>query len=202
VSQTQVKADIGLSFSNLLRTLLRQDPNIIMVGEMRDQETAEIAIRSSLTGHLVLSTLHTNDAPSAITRLIDMGIEPYLVASSVTMIVAQRLVRKLCAHCKCEDKVSNTIKTGIGLHDGIPIYKGLGCAACGHTGYKGRTGIFEVLPISEEIRRLINSKAYVSDIRNQALKEGLISLRESALSKLTDGITSLEEFMREISVIS
>jgi type IV pilus assembly protein PilB len=202
VSQTQVKPDIGLTFANLLRTLLRQDPNIIMVGEMRDQETAEIAIRSSLTGHLVLSTLHTNDAPSAITRLVDMGIEPYLVASSVTMIIAQRLVRKVCEHCKFEEKIPNDIRTGIGFHGGIPVYKGLGCSACGHTGYKGRTGIFEVLPISEEIRRLINSKAYASDIRNRGIKEGLVTLRESALSKLTDGITSLEEVMREIAVIS
>lgn len=202
VSQTQVKPDIGLSFASLLRTLLRQDPNIIMVGEMRDQETAEIAIRSSLTGHLVLSTLHTNDSPSAVTRLVDMGIEPYLVASSVTMIIAQRLVRRICSHCKCEDNVSNDIKKNIGLSPDVRIYKGLGCSNCGHTGYRGRTGIFEVLPISEEIRRLINNRVYASDIRDQAVKEGLISLRDSALSKLTDGITSLEEVVREISVIS
>ncbi len=202
VSQTQVKADISLTFANLLRTLLRQDPNIIMVGEMRDQETAEIAIRSSLTGHLVLSTLHTNDAPSAITRLVDMGVEPYLVASSVTMIIAQRLVRKLCSHCKCEDNASENIKKSIGLSPDIQVYKGLGCSACGHTGYRGRTGIFEVLPISEEIRRQINNKAYASDIRSQAITEGMINLRDSALSKLTDGITSLEEVVREISVIS
>ncbi len=202
ISQTQVKPEIDLTFANLLRTLLRQDPNIIMVGEMRDQETAEIAIRSSLTGHLVLSTLHTNDAPSAITRLVDMGVEPYLVSSSVTMIIAQRLVRKICTHCKCEEKVSYDIKKSIGLSPDTPVYKGLGCSSCGHTGYRGRTGIFEVLPISEEIRRLINNKVYASDIRNQAVKEGLVSLRDSALSKLTDGITSLEEVVREISVIS
>ncbi len=202
VSQTQVNPGINLTFANLLRTMLRQDPNIIMVGEMRDQETAEIAIRSSLTGHLVLSTLHTNDAPSAITRLIDMGIEPYLVASSVTMIVAQRLVRKICTRCKCEDNTKVDIKKSIGLSPDIPVYKGLGCSACGHTGYRGRTGIFEVMPISEEIRRQINNRAYASDIRSQAVKEGLITLRDSALSKLTDGITSLEEVVREISVIS
>lgn len=202
VSQTQVKPDIGLTFANLLRTLLRQDPNIIMVGEMRDQETASIAIRSSMTGHLVLSTLHTNDAPSAVTRLIDMGIEPFLVASSVTMVVAQRLVRKICTHCRCIDTVSDGIKKSVGLHKDTPLYKGLGCSACGHTGYRGRTGIFEVLPISEEIRRIVNNKVYASDIRNQAAQEGVISLRESALAKLADGITSLEEVMREISVIS
>ena len=202
ISQTQVKTDINLTFANLLRTLLRQDPNIIMIGEMRDQETAEIAIRSSLTGHLVLSTLHTNDTPSAITRLVDMGVEPYLVASSVTMIIAQRLVRKICPHCKCEENVSNNIKTDIGLSSEIPVYKGLGCSSCGYTGYRGRTGIFEVLPISEDTRRLINKKCYTSDIRNQACKEGFISLRNSALSNLTKGITSLEEVIREISVIS
>ncbi len=202
ISQTQINADIGLSFANLLRTLLRQDPNIIMVGEMRDQETAEIAIRSSLTGHLVLSTLHTNDAPSAITRIIDMGVESYLVASSISMIVAQRLVRRVCTHCKCEDTSSNDIKKSIGLSTDIPVYKGLGCSNCGHTGYRGRTGIYEVLPISEEIRRLINDKAYASDVRAQAVKEGLVSLRDCALSKLMDGITSVEEVLREISVVT
>jgi type IV pilus assembly protein PilB len=118
------------------------------------------------------------------------------------MIVAQRLVRRVCSHCKCEDTVSNDIKKSIGLSTDVPIFKGLGCSACGHTGYRGRTGIFEVLPISEEIRRLINNKSYASDIRDQAVKEGLVSLRDSALSKLTDGITSLEEVMREISVIT
>ncbi len=202
VSQTQVKPEINLTFANLLRTLLRQDPNVIMVGEMRDQETAEIAIRSSLTGHLVLSTLHTNDAPSAITRLIDMGVESYLVASSVTMIVAQRLVRRVCEHCKCEDNISNDIKKSLGLSSDVKVYKGLGCSQCGHTGYRGRTGIFEVLPISEEIRRLINKKAYASDIREQGLKEGMVSLRDSAFTALIDGRTSIEEVMREISVIS
>ncbi len=202
ISQTQIKPDIGLTFAAMLRTLLRQDPNIIMVGEMRDQETAEIAIRSSLTGHLVLSTLHTNDAPSAITRLIDMGVESYLVASSVSMIIAQRLVRRICSHCKCEDTLSNDIKKSIGLSSEITVYKGLGCSACGHTGYRGRTGIFEVLPISEEIRHLINNKVYASDIRNQAVKEGLVSLRDSALLKLTEGETSIEEVVREISVLT
>lgn len=202
VSQTQVKNEINLTFANLLRTLLRQDPNIIMVGEMRDQETAEIAIRSSLTGHLVLSTLHTNDSPSAITRLVDMGVEPYLVASSVTMIVAQRLVRRICEHCKCEDTVSYEIKKSLGLSFDVKVYKGLGCMQCGHTGYKGRTGIFEVLPISEEIRMMINNRAYASKIREQALSEGMVTLRDSALSSLVDGQTSIEEVMREISVLS
>lgn len=199
VNQTHVNPAIGMTFAQSLRTLLRQDPDIIMVGEMRDQETAEIAIRSSLTGHLVLSTLHTNDAPSAITRLVDMGIEPYLVSSSVTMIVAQRLVRKICTHCKCETNVPAEMKKSVGLQAHTVLYKGLGCLACGHTGYRGRTGIFEVLPMSESIRALINQKAYVSEIRDAALKDGMVQLREHALSKLTDGITTIEEVLREVA---
>jgi type IV pilus assembly protein PilB len=203
VNQTQVNTLTGMTFAHSLRTLLRQDPDIIMVGEMRDQETAEIAIRASLTGHLVLSTLHTNDAPSAVTRLIDMGIEPYLISSSVTMIVAQRLVRKICSHCKCEDKnATNETKKALGLTPETVIYKGLGCSSCGYTGYKGRTGLFEVMPVSDAIRQLINKKSISSDLREQAVREGMAVLRDSALSALVDGITSLEEVQREISVIS
>lgn len=202
VNQTQVNTLIGNTFASSLRTLLRQDPDVIMVGEMRDQETAEIAIRSSLTGHLVLSTLHTNDAPSAVTRLLDMGIEPYLVSSSVSMIVAQRLVRKICPSCKCETEVSEDIRNGLGLSGSVKFYKGLGCSSCGHTGYKGRTGIFEVLPVSDTIRSLINKKAYAAEIRSAALKEGMVLLRESASSMLVDGITTAEEVLREVSVIS
>jgi type II secretory ATPase GspE/PulE/Tfp pilus assembly ATPase PilB-like protein len=202
VNQTQVNTLTGVTFASSLRTLLRQDPDIIMVGEMRDQETGEIAVRSSLTGHLVLSTLHTNDAPSAITRLVDMGIEPYLVASSVTMIVAQRLVRKICDHCKCEEQVPENIRQNIGLASSTRVFKGLGCSACGYTGYQGRTGIFEVLPISEQIRSLIKEKAYASEIRNQAIQDGLISLRDHALTKLQQGVTSFEEVLREVSVLS
>lgn len=201
VNQTQVNPSIGMTFAHSLRTLLRQDPDVIMVGEMRDQETAEISIRASLTGHLVLSTLHTNDAPSATSRLIDMGIEPYLVSSSVTMIVAQRLVRKICSHCKCEITVSEDIKRSLGLSADIPLYKGVGCSACGYTGYKGRTGIFEVLPVSDQIRSMINRKAYAAEIRAAALDEGMITLREHALSKLTDGQTTLEEVLREVAVV-
>jgi len=201
VNQTQVNIAAGMTFANSLRTLLRQDPDIIMVGEMRDQETADIAIRASLTGHLVLSTLHTNDAPSAMTRMVDMGVEPYLVSSSVNMVVAQRLVRKICEHCKCEDDVSDDIKQELGIQSSAKIYKGLGCSNCGYTGYKGRTGIFEVMPISDTIRRMINEKAYAAEIKKQAVKEGLVSLRDDALSKLLDGNTSLEEVMREISLI-
>jgi type IV pilus assembly protein PilB len=203
VNQTQVNVATGMTFAHTLRTLLRQDPDIIMVGEMRDQETAEIAIRASLTGHLVLSTLHTNDAPSAVTRLIDMGIQPYLVSSSVTMIVAQRLVRKICKHCKCENtNVSTETRKALGLPADTVIYKGLGCSNCGYTGYKGRTGFFEVMPVTDTIRELINKKSYSSTLREQAIKEGMVVLRDSALAALVDGVTSLEEVQREISVIS
>jgi type IV pilus assembly protein PilB len=205
VNQTQVNTLTGMTFAHSLRTLLRQDPDIIMVGEMRDQETAEIAIRASLTGHLVLSTLHTNDAASAVTRLIDMGIEPYLVSSSVTMIVAQRLVRRICSHCKCEDTVANgnhETKKALGLLPETVIYKGLGCSSCGYTGYKGRTGLFEVMPVTDAIRQLINKKSISSELREQAVREGMAVLRDSALAALVDGLTSLEEVQREISVIS
>jgi type IV pilus assembly protein PilB len=191
-----------MTFAFSLRTLLRQDPDIIMVGEMRDQETAEIAIRASLTGHLVLSTLHTNDAPSAITRLVDMGIEPYLVSSSLTLVVAQRLVRKICTKCKCEDCVPAETKKNVGLPEGAVVYKGVGCSSCGYTGYKGRIGIFEVMPITESIRQLINKKASVADIRNQALAEGMVVLRDDALSKLIDGMTTIEEVSRETAMVS
>lgn len=201
VSQTQVNLATGMSFANSLRTLLRQDPDIIMVGEMRDQETADIAIRASLTGHLVLSTLHTNDAPSAMTRLVDMGIESYLVSSSVTMVVAQRLVRCICEQCKCEDSESDAIKKDLGIALHHPVFKGLGCSHCGYTGYRGRSGIFEVMVVSETIRRLIHEKAYADAIRTQAAREGMVSLRQDALAKLLAGITSVEEVMREIAVL-
>src|SRR5512133_3224428 len=201
VNQTQVNPVTGMTFAHSLRTLLRQDPDVIMVGEMRDQDTAEIAIRASLTGHLVLSTLHTNDAPSAATRLVDMGIEPYLVSSSVTMIIAQRLVRKICKQCKCEALVSEDIKKNLGLQITTKLYKGVGCSSCGYTGYRGRTGLFEVLPVSDTIRTLINKKAYAAEIRNAALNEGMITLRDHALSKLTDGETTVEEVLREIAVV-
>ena len=203
VNQTQVNLATGMTFAHSLRTLLRQDPDIIMVGEMRDQETAEIAIRASLTGHLVLSTLHTNDAPSAFTRLIDMNVEPYLVSSSVTMVVAQRLVRRICTHCKCENtSASVETKKALGLPAEAIIYKGLGCSNCGYTGYKGRTGLFEVMPVTDSIRILINKKSYSSELREAAIKEGMVVLRDNALAALVDGVTSLEEVQREISVIS
>ncbi len=202
VNQTQVNQAAGMTFANSLRTLLRQDPDVIMVGEMRDRDTAEIAIRASLTGHLVLSTLHTNDAVSAATRLIDMGVEPYLVSSSISMIIAQRLVRKICDNCKCETEPSEDIIKNFGLQKDIVLYKGLGCSACGYTGYRGRTGLYEVLPITDTLRSLINQKTYASELRSAATKEGLVLLRDHALSRLVSGITSAEEILREIAVLS
>jgi type IV pilus assembly protein PilB len=202
ISQSQVNLATGMTFAQSLRTLLRQDPDVIMVGEMRDRETAEIAIRSSLTGHLVLSTLHTNDAPSAVTRLIDMGIEPYLVSSSVSMIIAQRLVRKICHQCKCETSITDDIRKSLGVGPDAALFKGLGCQACGYTGYRGRTGIFEVLPITDSLRMLINSKTYAASIRKAAVDEGMVLLAENAKALLLDGVTSAEEILRETSVIT
>jgi type II secretory ATPase GspE/PulE/Tfp pilus assembly ATPase PilB-like protein len=201
VNQTQVNQATDMTFAACLRTLLRQDPDILMIGEMRDRETADIAMRASLTGHLVLSTLHTNDAASAVTRLVDIGIEPYLLASTVTMIVAQRLVRKICDRCKCEDVISDEMRKSLGLMAGTPVFRGLGCSACGHTGYRGRTGIFEVLAISDGIRTLIKDGASATEIRDFAIPEGLVTLREHALSRLYEGATSVEEVVREVSLI-
>lgn len=197
INQVQVNEKIGLTFSNVLRYVLRQDPDIIMVGEIRDRETAEIAVRSALTGHLVLSTLHTNDAPSTITRLVDMGIEPYLVASSLVGVIAQRLVRKVCSYCKEAHVVSERdILVSEGFEPGTIYYVGKGCEECGNTGYKGRTGLFEIMLMSEDIQRLTVERAPASRIRNQAIKEGMITLREDGIRKVKAGITTPEEVMR------
>jgi len=198
INQSQVKPEIDFTFANALRSFLRQDPNVIMVGEIRDFETMEIAIRAALTGHLVLSTLHTNDAPSAITRLLDMGAEPFLVSSSVTLVLAQRLVRRICEKCKAQTEISGEIKEKLGLVNGNPtFYKGSGCPYCNFTGYKGRIAVFEIMNISEKISELIVKKATASEIRNQAKKEGMLSLREDAIKKMLLGITTAEEVIRE-----
>lgn len=185
INQCNVKHDIGFDFANALRSFLRQDPNVIMVGEIRDKETAEIAIRASLTGHLVFSTLHTNDSLSAITRLIDMGVEPFLVSASVKLIVAQRLVRKLCS-CKTtkkEDKLSEPSVNG--------------CEKCSYIGYKGRTALYEMLKLSEDLKELITERAPAKKVKETALKNGLKTLRESGIEKIKNGITSYEEVLRE-----
>lgn len=200
INQIAVKADIGLTFAIGLRHILRQDPNVVMVGEIRDLETAEIAIRAALTGHLVFSTLHTNDAPSAFTRLIDMGIEPFLVASSVEAVMAQRLVRTICKSCKTEQEVQPEYLRKIGFpeeHIGkSPVYHGVGCEECRGLGYQGRTGIHELLILTEGIRSLILNRSAASTIAQLAVEQGMRSLRHDGWEKVLKGETTIEEVMR------
>ena len=201
INQVQVREQIGLTFAAALRSFLRQDPNIILVGEIRDFETAEIGIKAALTGHMVLSTLHTNDAPSTISRLINMGIEPFLVATSVNLIQAQRLIRRVCKDCKAEHHVppEALVEVGFSAAEAASFkgYKGAGCGVCNGTGYKGRVGLYEVMEITEELRELILVNASVLDIRRKAIEEGMITLRESGLHKVRQGITTIEEVVRE-----
>jgi type IV pilus assembly protein PilB len=201
INQVQVRESIGLNFAAALRSFLRQDPNIILVGEIRDFETAEIAVKAALTGHLVLSTLHTNDAPSTVNRLMNMGIEPFLVASSVHLICAQRLVRKVCANCKEPHPTppAALMQAGYNADDANTVtpMKGKGCERCIKTGYKGRVGLYEVMEISEELRELILVGASGPELRRKAVDEGMITLRQSGLRKVKDGMTSLEEVVRE-----
>ncbi len=200
INQVQMKDEIGLNFAATLRSFLRQDPDIIMVGEIRDYETAEIAVKAALTGHLVLSTLHTNDAPSTINRLLNMGIEPFLVASSTLLILAQRLARKLCPNCKEAEKVPAQALLDIGYKDEdlseLVCYKGKGCDICSGTGYKGRIALYEVMPISDAIKELILEGATATEIKRQMMADGCKTLRMSGLTKIKEGITSIEEVMR------
>jgi type IV pilus assembly protein PilB len=204
INQVQMKEQIGLNFAAALRSFLRQDPNIILVGEIRDFETAEIAIKASLTGHLVLSTLHTNDAPSTINRLMNMGVEPFLVATSVNIICAQRLVRRLCVNCKVVDSHHQPeealYKVGFTPEEverGITFYKPVGCEVCNKRGYKGRVGLYEVLEISETLKDMILTGASAIEIREQGQKEGMITLRRSGCRKVLDGVTTIAEIIRE-----
>ncbi|HEX3250052.1 MAG TPA: type IV-A pilus assembly ATPase PilB [Pyrinomonadaceae bacterium] len=201
INQVQMKEQIGLNFAAALRSFLRQDPNIILVGEIRDFETAEIAIKAALTGHLVLSTLHTNDAPSTISRLMNMGIEPFLVATSVNLIQAQRLIRRICKDCKHEHQtpVEALVEVGLSTEEAktIKTYKGKGCSTCNNTGYKGRIGLYEVMEITDEIRELILIGASALELRKKAIDDGMITLRESGLFKIRSGLTTLEEVVRE-----
>jgi type IV pilus assembly protein PilB len=201
INQVQMKESIGLNFAAALRSFLRQDPNIVLVGEVRDFETAEIAIKAALTGHLVLSTLHTNDAPSTINRLMNMGIEPFLVATSLNLVVAQRLIRRVCPKCRQPDDVPVQALLNIGFSESeaptIELFKGRGCDECNQRGYKGRIGIYEVMRISEDIRELILSGASAIELRRKALEEGMIGLRQSGLQKIRDGVTTIEEVVRE-----
>lgn len=200
ITQVQVHEEIGRTFAQVLRAFLRQDPDIIMVGEIRDFETAEIAVKAALTGHLVLSTLHTNDAPSTITRLVNMGIEPFLISSSVILIVAQRLARKLCENCKKEQKYSKDYLIKLGFPesslDRLKIYEPKGCPECNQTGYRGRIGLYEVMPIKEEIKELILTGASANEIKKEAIRVGMITLRQSGIRKIMAGITSIEEVLR------
>ncbi|HPZ08914.1 MAG TPA: type IV-A pilus assembly ATPase PilB [Candidatus Eremiobacteraeota bacterium] len=203
INQVQINPKAGLHFSTALRSFLRQDPDIIMVGEIRDQETAQIAIESALTGHLVLSTLHTNDAPGAITRLIDMGIEPFLVASALVGVIAQRLVRRICPNCResytpPEEAVA---KFGLNLADtNIVFYHGRGCEHCKGTGYKGRSGIYEMMTINENVRPLILRNAPTVEVKDAAIENGMVTLQEDGLRKVLEGTTTIEECLRVVYV--
>jgi type IV pilus assembly protein PilB len=201
INQVQMKDQIGLNFAAALRSFLRQDPNIVLVGEIRDFETAEIAIKASLTGHMVLSTLHTNDAPSTISRMVNMGIEPFLVATSVNIIQAQRLIRRICANCKEEKSTlaEALVEVGFSAEEAptIKTYKGRGCETCNNTGFKGRVGLYEVMEITDELRELIIIGASAIELRKKAVELGMITLRGSGLQKIREGITTIEEVVKE-----
>jgi type IV pilus assembly protein PilB len=200
INQVQVKEEIGLTFASSLRSFLRQDPDIIMVGEIRDFETAEIGVKAALTGHLVLSTLHTNDAPSTISRLLNMGIEPFLVSSSVILILAQRLSRRICSQCKIEENVPNAALLKIGFTEEeaktVKCFKGKGCPACNGSGYKGRVALYEVMLIRDELKELILEGASSAELKKTAVRLGMKTLRMSGLTKVAEGVTSMEEVLR------
>jgi type IV pilus assembly protein PilB len=200
INQVQMHEEIGLTFASSLRSFLRQDPDIIMVGEIRDFETAQIAIQAALTGHLVLSTVHTNDAPGTIGRLIDMGVEPFLIASAVILILAQRLIRKICSECKEPIQVHPQLLIDLGIPPDevktFPVFKGKGCPICSNTGYKGRLGLYEVMPMKEEIKELILSRASTSEIKKEAVRLGMKTLRQSGIHKVRTGATTIDEVLR------
>ncbi|HOT29824.1 MAG TPA: ATPase, T2SS/T4P/T4SS family [Candidatus Ozemobacteraceae bacterium] len=201
VNQVHVKSDIGLTFARTLRALMRQDPNVIMVGEIRDTETAQIAVEAAMTGHLVLSTLHTNDAPSTIGRLIDLEVEPYLIASTLSVAVAQRLVRRICPRCvqphaPAESEVEDLQMDKLNVPAGLAFFKGKGCNNCKTSGYKGRTAVHEMMTLSDPIRRLIVNKASASEIRRAAIDGGMVPLRKCAILKASKGVTTIEEILR------
>jgi type II secretory ATPase GspE/PulE/Tfp pilus assembly ATPase PilB-like protein len=215
-SQSQIKPQIGYNFANGLRSIVRQDPDIIMVGEVRDFETAEMAVHAALTGHIVLSTLHTNDAAGAIPRLTDMKVEPFLIASSVNTVIAQRLVRKICPHCRKQYELSKDVLDDIkvkieikkmppqrqkliDIRESIKLYRGQGCDQCNGTGYKGRIGIFEILPVTPAIEGLLLKRVPASEIKNAAIKEGMLTMKQDGILKVLDGITTLEEVWRVTS---
>ncbi len=201
VNQVGMREQVGLTFASALRSYLRQDPDIMMVGEIRDHETAEIAIRASLTGHLVLSTVHTNSAPATITRLINMGVEPFLIASTINLVESQRLLKKICTRCKEPHEVEPDYLTSLGIDpaelDGATIFKGKGCSYCRNTGYRGRTGIFEVMPVTPKVREMILDRAATDQLYEEARKQGMVTLRRAAICKLKAGVTDVDEVVRE-----
>lgn len=202
INQLQTNTNTGLTFASSLRSILRQDPNIIMVGEIRDEETAHIAVQAAITGHLVFSTIHTNDAVTTITRLIDMNIEPYMVGDSLRGVISQRLVRNLCPHCKVKHKVTKEESLYLGLKEGTEIYEPHGCPKCNSTGYKGRTAVFEIMIIGDNIKQCIANRQYDTETLNKAaLKDGLIPLKQKCSDLVKEGITSIEEFNSIISYI-
>ncbi len=198
IGQIQVNPKIQLDFARALRSFLRQDPDVIMVGEIRDEETARIAIQAALTGHLVFSTLHTNDSPSALTRLVDMGIESYLLTSSITAILAQRLVRRICPHCKEVYEPTEFENRILEEHAGAdrPVYKGTGCPECLDTGYLGRIGVFELLTLNSKIRQMVQEKASSEDIKTEAIRNGMTTLRQDGVNRALAGDTTIAEVVR------
>jgi len=199
INQIQVQESIGMNFARALRSILRQDPDIIMVGEIRDKETAQIAIEAALTGHLVLSTLHTNDAPGAIARLIEMGVEPFLVASAVSCVLAQRLARRLCEHCKTPVVLDGEAVRANGYEcaaDHVQVFEPAGCTRCGGSGYKGRIGLYEVMPVTDEIRALAVKRASADAIAEAGRRAGMRELRQEGLEKVLAGLTSFAELAR------
>jgi type IV pilus assembly protein PilB len=200
INQVQMHEDIGLNFATALRAFLRQDPNIIMVGEIRDFETAEIAVKAALTGHLVLSTLHTNDAPSTVSRLLNMGIEPFLVTASVNLVLAQRLARRICADCKvpAEKHMEALLKMGMTEEQARKgqIMKGKGCGTCSQTGYKGRVALYEVMPFTDPLKELVLQGASAAEIKTEMIRGGIQSLRLAGIQKILEGVTTPEEVLR------
>jgi type IV pilus assembly protein PilB len=200
INQVQVRTEIGMTFAAALRAFLRQDPNIVMVGEIRDLETGGIAVKAALTGHLVLSTLHTNDAASTITRMIDMGIEPFNVSSALNCITAQRLVRRICANCKVETTYSPEVLQAAHLSEqaaSMTFFHGEGCDACNGSGYAGRQGLYEVMPMTPDLRRMILQGSSTDELKQTAVRDGMITLRDDGLLKVRKGITTLEEIVKE-----
>jgi type IV pilus assembly protein PilB len=196
INHTQVNNKAGLGFATALRSILRQDPDIIMIGEIRDAETAQIAVRASITGHLVLSTIHTNDTASTVARLVDMGVETYLVSSALSGVVAQRLVKTICPRCKESYFPDAVERQLLGIEEGIEVYRGAGCNACNNTGYKGRTAIHEVLPITSRIKELVNQGANAQEIKREAISEGMMTLQQSGISLVLEGRTTIEELLK------